>query len=192
MYLMKIIGISGTNGSGKDTVGKILEEDYGFLFVSITDILRDELEKEGKATARENMRELSARWRKESGLGVLIDKAVDAFNSKKDKYKGLVVSSIRNVGEVEHIHGLGGVVVWVDADPEVRYKRVTSRRRSSEDEKTFEEFLREEQDEMHVYGDETTLAVGEVKKLCDVSIENNSDDKKILKLTTEHAFREYL
>lgn len=190
--LMKIIGISGTNGSGKDTVGQILQEDYGYLFVSVTDILRDELKKEGKKTERENMRELGDKWRREIGLSVLVDKAVEIFNSKKDTYKGLVVASIRNVGEVEHIHELGGIVVWVDADPQVRYRRVTSRRRSSEDEKTFEEFLKEEQDEMHVYGDETTLAVGEVKKLCDISIENNSDEKSVLESTTAQALNAYL
>jgi dephospho-CoA kinase len=192
MYLMKIIGISGTNGSGKDTVGQILEEDYGYLFVSVTDILRDELKKEGKPAERENLRKLSARWRKESGLGVLIDKAVEIFNAQEKEYKGLVVSSIRNVGEVEHIHELGGKVVWVDADPRVRYERITSRQRSSEDEKTFEEFLKEEQDEMHVYGDETTLAVGEVEKLCDIFIENNSNEKSVLESTVAQGLRAYL
>lgn len=177
---MKIIGISGTNGSGKDTVGRILEEDYGYLFVSVTDIMRDELQKEGKTTARENMRELSAHWRKEFGLGVLIDKAVEIFKAQSEEYKGLVVSSIRNVGEVERIHELGGIIVWVDADPKVRYERITNRRRS-DDEKTFEEFIKEEQDEMHVYGDDTTLAVGEVKKLCDIFLENDFENKELLK-----------
>lgn len=189
---MKIIGLSGTNGSGKDTVGQILEEEYGYLFVSLTDILREELIKEGKPTSRENMRELSARWRKEYSLGVLIDKALDTLNSKAQQYKGLVVSSIRNVGEVEHIHELGGIVVWVDADPKVRYERITSRARSTEDEKTFEEFLKEEQDEMHVYGDETTLAVGEVKKLYDIAIENNSDSTEVLEASIKNALSEYL
>lgn len=173
---MKIIGLSGTNGSGKDTVGQILQEEYGYLFVSLTDILRDELIKEGKPTERENMRELSARWRKEFGLGILIDKAIEILKSKNQVYNGLVMASIRNVGEVEHIHGLNGIMIWVDADPKIRYQRVTSRNRSSEDEKTFKDFLKEEQDEMRVYGDETTLAVGEVKKLCDISIQNNFDN----------------
>ena len=104
----------------------------------------------------------------------------------------MVVASIRNLGEVEHIHKLDGKMVWVDADPEIRYKRVIGRNRSSEDNKTFEEFLKEEQDEMNAYGDEATLAVGEVKKLCDVFIENNSDDKEVFKSTVEHTLREYL
>lgn len=169
---MKIIGLSGTNGSGKDTVGQILQDEYGYLFVSVTDILRDELNKQNKPTERENMRELGDKWRREIGLSVLVDKAVEIFNAKKEAYEGLVVSSIRNVGEVEHIHELGGTVIWVDADPKIRYQRLVARRRS-DDEKTFEQFLSEEQDEMHAYGDEAGLAMGEVKKLCDVFVENN-------------------
>ncbi len=189
---MKIIGIAGTNGSGKDTVGQILQEDWGYLFVSVTDILRDELKKRNKPIKRENMRELGDQWRREFGLAVLVDKAIEIFNSEAQKYKGLVISSIRNIGEVEQIHRLGGVMVWVDAEPEIRYKRITSRNRSAEDSKTYEEFLREEQDEMNVYGDEATLAVGEVKKLCDEFIENNSNDKEKLKLTIEQDLRQYL
>lgn len=188
---MKIIGLSGTNGSGKDTVGQILQDDYGYLFVSVTDILRDELIAEGKSTERENMRELGDKWRREIGLSVLVDKAVEIFNSKKGAYKGLVVSSIRNVGEVEHIHELGGIVVWVDADPKIRYQRVVARRRS-DDEKTFEQFMSEEQDEMHAYSDEAGLAMGEVKKLSDVFIENNSDSIEILGASTKESLKEYL
>jgi dephospho-CoA kinase len=191
MYLMKIIGLSGTNGSGKDTVGRILQEEYGYLFVSVTDILRDELLAEGKPTERENMRELGDKWRREIGLSVLVDKAVEIFNSKKDAYKGLVVSSIRNVGEVEHIHELGGIVIWVDADPKIRYQRVIARRRA-DDKKTFEQFISEEQDEMHAYGDEASLAVGEVKKLCDIFIENNSDSVGNLGASTKEALISYL
>ncbi|HEX5797451.1 MAG TPA: AAA family ATPase [Candidatus Saccharimonadales bacterium] len=189
---MKIIGIAGTNGSGKDTVGQILETDYGYLFVSVTDILRNELKKQDKPIVRENMRELGDRWRREYGLSVLIDKAVEIYSSKQQEYKGLVIASIRNVGEVEHIHGLGGIVIWVDAAPKVRYQRAIGRSRSDEDAKTYEEFLREEQDEMNAYGDEASLAMNEVKKLCDLSIENNSDDKKVLEDTVSQAVRNAL
>lgn len=189
---MKIIGIAGTNGSGKDTVGQILQENYGFLFVSVTDILRRELQKEGKPTSRENMRGLGDEWRRSIGLAVLVDKAKEIYDSAGRTYKGLVIASVRNVGEAEHIHELGGIVIWVDADPKIRYERISSRLRSSEDEKTFEEFLKEEQDEMNAYGDEAGLAMGEVKKLCDVFIENNSDDIEILRTSTEQALRKYL
>lgn len=189
---MKIIGLAGTNGSGKDSVGRILQEDHGFLFISVTDILRAELRKHGLQIKRENMRGLGDRWRREQGLSVLVDKAVEIFNSQAKEYKGLVVSSIRNLGEVEHIHNQGGVLVWVDAEPEVRYKRAVGRARSEEDVKTYKEFIQEENDEMLAYGDEASLAMGEVKKLCDIFIDNNSNDKVILKSSIEHALREYI
>ena len=44
---MKIIGIAGTNGSGKDSLGEILAKNYGYMFVSGADFLRDEAKKRG-------------------------------------------------------------------------------------------------------------------------------------------------
>ena len=79
---MKIIGIAGTNGSGKDTVAEILEKNHGFLFVSVTDILRDELRKQNKPVKRENMRGLGDQWRRELGLAVLIDKAIEIYKTQ--------------------------------------------------------------------------------------------------------------
>ena len=170
---MQLIGIGGTNGAGKDTVAKILADDYGWLFISVTDILRNELKKRDLPIERENLRALSAEWRREYGIGHLIDEAVKLFDPKK--YKGLVVASLRNPGEAERVHELGGQVVWVDAEPQVRYQRIYSRARSAEDRKTFEQFLAEEQAEMHSSGDEATLNMAGVKDKADIFITNNGD-----------------
>lgn len=170
---MKLIGIGGTNGAGKDTVAQILADDYGWLFISGSDILRKELKKRGLPIERENLRALSTQWRREYGTGHLIDEAVKLFEPKK--YKGLVVASLRNPGEADRVHELGGQVVWVDADPEVRYQRIYSRARSAEDSKTFEQFLAEEQAEMHSSGDEATLNMAGVKDRADIFITNDGD-----------------
>jgi cytidylate kinase len=74
MTNIKLIGISGTNGSGKDSLGHMLAERYGWLFVPATDILRTELQKQGLPIERENLRNLGNEWRREYGAGVLIDK----------------------------------------------------------------------------------------------------------------------
>src|SRR5271154_509982 len=95
----KLIGLAGTNGSGKDTVGHILSKDYGYLFISVTEILRGELSKRDLESNRENLRSLSAQWRKLHGLGVLVDRALDQFQGEADQYSGLVIASIRNPGE---------------------------------------------------------------------------------------------
>jgi len=76
---MVIIGLSGTNGSGKDTVGGILAEKHGFMFISVTDLLRDEAKRRGDPVERKVLRTISAQWRRESGLGVLVDKATEEF-----------------------------------------------------------------------------------------------------------------
>jgi cytidylate kinase len=172
-----VIGLSGTNGSGKDTIGEVLAEHHGYLFVSVSDLLRDELRRRGLAVTRENLRTLSAEWRRESGLGVLIDKAKELFDQEPGTYKGLVMASLRNPGEVKRVHHYGGIVVWVDADPHIRYERIQRnahlRDRAGEDVKTFEEFLAEEKAEMEHSGDEATLNMAGVRDTADLTLINN-------------------
>lgn len=172
---MKIIGIGGTNGAGKDTLAEWLA-GQGWLFISGSDILREELKKRGAPIERENLRNLSAEWRREYGLGVLIDRAVSEYDrlSLKNQFKGLVISSIRNSGEADRIHELGGQIIWIDADPKIRYDRIMGRMRSTEDQKTFEQFLAEEQAEMHHQGDEATLDMASVKEKADIFIQNDT------------------
>lgn len=185
---MKIIGIGGTNGSGKDTLGQMLADDYGWLFVSGSDILREELRRRGLSVERHNLRELSAEWRREFGHGVLIDKVFKDFKAAKGKYKGLAIASLRNPGEADEVHKLGGQVVWLDADPKLRYQRIYSRQRSTEDQKTFEQFLAEERAEMdHHGGDDATLNMGGVKAKADIFITNDSDDLEEFKKTAQEA-----
>ena len=82
------------------------------------------------------------------------------------------MASLRNPGENDRVHELGGAVVWVDASPQIRYDRITSRGRI-DDQRTFDEFLQDEQAEMHQSGDEATLNMAGVKAKADITIENN-------------------
>jgi dephospho-CoA kinase len=175
---MKIIGLSGTNGSGKDSVAEILREKYGYYFISVTELLRNEAKKRGLAVERENLRMISAEWRRESGLGVLIDKAVATYKEQggDSKYAGLVVSSLRNPGENDSVHEFKGKVVWIDADPKIRYDRIFSRQRTDEDNKTYEEFLNEEKAEMQHSGDEATLSLLGVKEKSDIILVNEGSE----------------
>lgn len=173
----KLIGIAGTNGSGKDSLGELLAKRYNYLFISMTDMLRDELAARGLPLARKQMRDLSAQWRREKGLGVLVDKAYAIYKKSEGSYSGLAVASLRNPGEVDFIHGLGGKVVWLDADPKVRYERVQGRggHRAVDDRKTFDQFLADEATEMTPSGDEATLNMAGVKKRADLFLTNGSN-----------------
>lgn len=175
-----LLGIGGTNGSGKDSLGELLATKHGFMFISMTDMLREELGNRNLPTSRDNMRMLSADWRRKSGLGVLVDKSLEHYKSVGKEYSGLAVASLRNPGEADRVHELGGKVVWIDADPKVRYKRITSRGRH-DDNKTFHEFIAEERAEMNHSGDETTLNMSGVKEKADYFLTNNSSNLDDLK-----------
>ncbi len=174
---MKLIGIAGTNGAGKDTVGHMLADRHGYLFISVTDILRNEAERRGEPVEREVLRSISAEWRRELGLGVLVDKAVAEFEASGGKYAGVVIASLRNPGEADRVHALGGIVIWVDADAKVRYDRVQAalaeRGREGEDNKTFEQFKAEEAAEMKSSGDSATLDMSAVRQRADITAINN-------------------
>lgn len=186
----RIIGIAGTNGAGKDTVGQLLAQKHGFLFISVTDLLRNELKNRGLPPERQYMRALSAEWRREFGLSVLIDRAVETFQDSEADYKGLVLASLRNPYEADRVHELQGSVVWVDADPKVRFERLQAAKRDGregDDDKTFEEFLAEEAIEMQSGGDAATLNMSAVKERSDTVIMNNSPHIEELEQSVEDA-----
>ena len=184
MKTFQIVGIAGTNGSGKDAVGHTLADEHSYLFVSVTDLLRAELNRRGMVVDRENMRALSAEWRRQYGYAVLIDRAVEYYQKLKGQYVGVAIASLRNPYEADRVHELGGVVLWIDADPKVRYERIQAnaeaRQRSGEDSKTFEEFLAEEEAEMPrpADGDESSLDMAGVKVRSDLFLVNDGTDLK--------------
>src|SRR5207248_1256767 len=116
-------------------------------------------------------------------LGVLVDKAVAELEKEPGKYTGVAMASLRNPGEADRVHELRGTMIWVDADPRVRYDRIqaniaTRGDRTGEDQKSFEQFLAEEQAEMNQAPgtDAAVLNMAEVKKRCDVFITNDTTD----------------
>ena len=175
-----IIGLSGTNGSGKDSLGIGLEK-YGYFFVSVTDFLRDELKNQNKPITRDNMRRLSTQWRKQYGGGYLIEKAVEYWHKNKPDTDGVVIASLRDPDETVKLHEFGGVVAWIDADPQVRYKRIQTnleiRGRADEDAVSFEEFLTSEKAEMQPSEDaSSSLDMSSVKKNSDIFLINDYPD----------------
>lgn len=189
---MKLIGVSGTNAAGKDSIRAMLVERHSWMPVSLSDLLRDEAKERGLAIERKNLRAISAEWRRKYGLGILVEKAIEKYKKSPKKYPGLEVGSLRNPGEADLVHKYGGVIVWVDADPKIRYERIQSRQRSAEDAKTFEQFLAAERNEMNHLGDEATLNMAGVKERADIFLENNGSDVEKFKDEAEKALKKFL
>ena len=115
--------------------------------------------------------------------------AIEKFDgeSKSKPYSGLVISSIRHPWEVDRIHAHGGLVVWVDADARVRYNRIFNRGQGEKDQKTFEQFLAEEQTEKDHTGDQATLNWQGVKDRADIFITNDDNDLEKFKAAAQKA-----
>lgn len=179
MKLPEIVGVSGTNGAGKDVLCNLLVERCGYHFHSVSDLLREELRRQGKEINRENTSALSKQWRNETGDdGVMFTKAIARYHAEKAEkgYKGAALVSVRHPGEVASIHAQGGVTIWVDADRRVRYDRVSGGARGrAEDVVPFEQFAADEDREMNPPADAPagTLNMAAVRDIADIHVDNN-------------------
>ncbi len=171
-----LIGISGTNGAGKDTVSEMISTIFNFQFISVTSILRDEASRRGLTIDRSNTRLISGEWRKKYGPTVLVDRAIEDYLKHKNDFNGLVVSSIRNSSEAIKIHELKGLIIWVDANPRFRYDRIqanlVNRSRIANDKISYQKFLADEKEEMQLSANNTTLDMINVKNQADIIIIN--------------------
>lgn len=175
MKLPEIVGIAGTNASGKDTLGHIRAKLANAKMVSLSDILRRELDQRGLPHERQNLRLVGDEWRTAEGPQVLAVRTIDLYNSEKEAmgYQGLTVTSIRNAEEARAIQQAGGKIIWVDADRRLRYERTRLRNLNRpEDQKTYEQFVAEEEAELNPTEGNTLLNMGAVRDIADTIIIN--------------------
>jgi dephospho-CoA kinase len=142
---MIIIGITGTIGSGKGTLVNYLTSQKGFAHYSVRSFLIEELNRRQLPINRNCMTELANELRRNHSPSYIID---SLFLQAQKTGKNAVIESIRAVGEVESLRKKGNFcLLAVDANPNIRYKRIILRQ-SETDHVSFEEFLENEQQEM--------------------------------------------
>ncbi len=179
MKLPEIIGVAGTNGSGKDTLAIVRSQLQGCLHVTVSDILRQHLISEGVPLERKNLSDLSRHWRDESGdHGILVTKTIGRYMGEKALmgYNGLSVVSLRHPEEARRVQEREGIVLWVDADPYKRYLRISEAQRGRiDDNKTYHEFLVEEERDMNPgdSADPACVNMGAVRDIADLVVVNN-------------------
>ncbi len=164
-----IIGFSGPYGAGKGEAVDFLRE-RSFYPLSLSDILRDELKKQGLEETRERMIETGNALRAAHGPGALAERLAEKFLSDRN----YVIDSIRHPAEVQALRNAdsGFRLIWVDADPEIRIERIQSRGRSG-DPKSLEELHSLEGREMASDNPDAQQLLA-VRDLADFNVKNES------------------
>jgi len=140
---MLVIGLTGENCAGKTTAVDYLTKK-SFYPLSLSDVIREELQAEGKALTRENLINKGNDLRENFGPAILAVRIKEKMSSDKN----YVIDSIRNPAEAEELKRLDGFyLIYITADPETRFERLKNRGRE-EDPKTFEAFQEIEKLEM--------------------------------------------
>lgn len=161
-----IIGLTGKNGSGKGAVAEILKT-AGYVYYSLSDVLREELRKKGKETSRQNLTEFANELRQNQGAGCL----ALIVGERLEPDQNYVIDSIRHPMEVEILRKQPNFnLLAVEADPKIRFNRIQSRQREG-DSKTYEEFL--EQEAKEAAGKKATdQQLNKTMEMSDARIEN--------------------
>ena len=161
------IGVAGLNGAGKGEVVAFLER-RSFYPVSLSDVIRAELAKEGLEPTREHMIERGRELREHFGRGVLAQRVLREL--PQDRHH--VVDSIRHPAEVEALRSGGSfTLLWVEAAARTRYERSLARGRVGEDQ-SFERF--EELEAQELASDQSAgQQLLAVRELADEVVEND-------------------
>lgn len=160
-----IIGITALARAGKDTFADYLASKYGFKKLNMSDVLKEELIRQGKEPNKLNMSLLGDEWRTKFGKDVVIKRTLERAHD----FKNVVISGLRSPEEAEYlkIAATSFYLVAIIANQEVRYER-----RTKLDPQRKIEFFARDQIDIENKG------LGEVMAIADYRMENEEDMEK--------------
>lgn len=165
-----IIGITGTNGAGKDTLAEILVKKIKYPHFSLSDELREICHEKNILPTRENLTKLGNDLRQEFGNDYLSQRILLKTPNN------FIVTSIRNPKEIEPFKKAGKfLLIAVDANIEIRHQRVVANKNRSgeklgESETSFVAFKAQEDREMQ--GESFGQQLGKLISMADINISN--------------------
>ena len=165
---MKVIGVVGEIGSGKDEVLKYLREKYGVPYLSTGDIVRKMAGEQGVEGTRENLEAISRQCFQDMGKGCFVRMAGDEII--RQSWKAAGISGVRTPDDVELLRKTFGkdfILVRVDIkDPLIRYDRIR-KRNEERDPLTYEAFQAQDREE------EETFNISKAVAMADCAVDNS-------------------
>lgn len=142
-----VLGFVGDLAAGKGTICKYLAEKYGTTSYRFSTMLRDVLNRLYVENNRDNLQRLSTVLRENFGQDLM--SKVIAEDVKNDKNVIVAVEGIRRPTDITYLEKNPGFhLIYLTADPKLRWERLVNRNENpGDDKKTFEEFLKDEQAE---------------------------------------------
>lgn len=116
--------VTGPLAAGETTVSRILQ-DKGFRRISLSDLLRERLQEQGKEVSRDNLRALGDELREKLGMSALAQLAWERMREEPDA--DWVVESVYTTEEAEFLRDKGALLLAVTAPEKVRYERSKAR-----------------------------------------------------------------
>ncbi len=165
---MKVLGLVGEKGSGKQTFVNFLKEiapSLNIRQVRFSDILAQTLVLWDIPITRPNLQKLAIAMNETFGAHALADAA--KFSIEGDTADVIILDGIRRQAEYDLMKQMGGQVIYITAGQDLRYQRLKLRsEKVGEVGLTFEQFLKEEKSKAE-------SEIPKISKKTDLKIENN-------------------
>jgi len=154
------IGIAALARGGKDSFAARLKNQFAFEQLNLSDVLKEELVRQGKEPTKMNMSILGDEWRNLYGYDIVLIKTLE----KGKDQKRLVITGIRSVEEVEHLkkNHPNFILITVNTSQFNRFAR-----RKESDPQTQEEFMARDRRDIENKG------LGKVIEMTDHTIDND-------------------
>jgi dephospho-CoA kinase len=165
-----IIGITGSLGGGKGTVVDYLVEQKNFKHYSASGHLISLLEARGKVVNRDSLNQIGNELRANDPAGVAA--AIYEQYERDDGASDVILESLHSPAEAQFIKSVGGIVLGVTADSDIRFERI-HKRGSVKDNVTKEEFIVQQKREEEGTGDTAKSNIFATLEEADFLIENN-------------------
>lgn len=156
-----IIGIAGTFASGKDKYAEHLSETYGYRWEQTSALVRQQAMRQHGSVERPVLYRVADELRHSRGAATFVEQALR-------QKPPLVITGIRALGEAKAVKAAGGVLVFIDAPPKVRYHRMLRRARDQEVQLSLQEFILNEEKEMYSGSGDADFNLRGIKAMAEI------------------------
>ena len=168
--MASIIGVIAEKGAGKGLFVKIAQKlwpRYKISSIRYSDIPREILAVLNKEESRENMQIISTALRHAFDEEGIFNTAIKKRLQNTDADL-IILDGVRKREEVEMVKELGGILIYIKADSQIRFaRRKKDVENTDEEEMSWERFQKQELAE-------TEISIKEIgEKMADAVIENN-------------------